>query len=123
MCKPKQLTRNSKDLAIEVSAEPEDLPIDGNASAIDEETDKEIARDIREQLDSGNAWAWCMAHVRVTYRGVLSSDSYLGGCSYASEKDFRNDNGYYGQMVDECIAELNKRLVLLCGPGKDDTAS
>lgn len=118
MCKPVKLTRNSRGIEITVSAEPDDTPIEGNASAIDAETDAETEAEIKRQLDLGNIWAWAYVRVRVTYRGVLSADAGIGSCSYKSEKDFRNDNGYYLQLVDECIDELNKRLVVICGPAK-----
>ena len=47
------------DIEIEVFCEPEDMSIDGNASAIDDDTDAQIAAHIREQLNMGNQWAWC----------------------------------------------------------------
>lgn len=118
MCKVAVLTRNSRDIEITVACEPEHIPIEGNASAIDPKTDAKVAKWIKDQLARGNDWAWCTARVRVSYRGVLSTETTLGACSYKSEKSFRDDNGYYGDMVDECLAELNKRLVLLCGPRK-----
>src|SRR6185437_10461597 len=89
----KKLTVRSRGLTVELFAEPEDTEIEGNASAIDEETDRETNESIRAQLASGNEWAWCCAHVRVTYTDPasgedLTSDQYLGGCSYASAADF-----------------------------------
>lgn len=114
MCKP--LTRDSQGIAIMVEATPCDEPIEGNASAIDDVTDKRIAAEIRAELEGGNMWAWCEVHVRVTYRGILSADAYLGGCSYKSERDFRHDNGYFGDLVQECLDSINRNLMVICGP-------
>lgn len=64
---------------------------------------------IHDELRRGNEWAWCCTHVRASFAG-LTGDCYLGGCSYASEADFRAD-GYYADMVAEAIAELTDRLL------------
>lgn len=110
------LTPNSPDIEITISAEPEEIPVRGNAMASGNDADdKAVEDEIIARVESGDAWAWCTVRVRVTYRGVLSADSYLGACSYASEKEFRND-AYYDDLVKECLAELNKRLMILCGP-------
>lgn len=118
MCYPDRLTKDSKGISITVTANPCDIPIEGNASAIDEFTDRAIVESIREKLADGNMWAWCEVTVKVTYRDTLSASAYLGGCSYDSERDFRHDNGYFGEMVQECINRLNKDLGILCGPDK-----
>lgn len=117
MCTPAKLTKDSEGIAITVEASASDLPIEGNAMASgDDAADKRVERWIKKQLDAGNIWAWCEVHVRVTYRGVLSADAYLGGCSYKSEADFRHDNGYFGDLVGECLDVINQNLVILCGP-------
>lgn len=115
--KTKTVTRESKGIRIELSCEPEDMRIEGNASAIDPVTDAETVASIKAQLAAGNEWAWCTAHVRVTYKGIISADDYLGGCSYGSEADFRDtesDGGYFDNMVDTCLAEINAKLAQLC---------
>lgn len=109
----KPITQNSPGVTITLEARPCDLPLEGNASAIDPETDAEIIRMIREELDAGNVWAWCEVYVTVRYRDVLSHTAALGGCSYKSEKDFRHDNGYFGDLVAECIDAINAQLVKL----------
>lgn len=102
------ITRETAGLEIELFCEPEDLQVRGNAQASgDDADDRSVEDQILADLESGNDWAWCCTHVRVTYQGN-SVDQYLGGCSYASEKDFRAGD-YFTDMVDECIAELNKR--------------
>lgn len=118
MCRPKPITRNSRGVAITVQAFPSDIPMEGNASAIDDVTDARIIAELQAKLDDGNMWAWCDVRVRVTYRGQIERDAYLGGCSYDSESDFRNDagKGYFSDLVDEAIGQINAALVVLCGP-------
>ncbi len=89
---------------ISIICEPEYLPINGNASAIDPETDKAIEDFIASEIESGNEWAWCMVSVLVEWNG-LSTSEVLGGCSYRSEQDFK-ESGYYGDMLHEAIKDL-----------------
>lgn len=95
----------AKVATIELFAREEHARIEGNASAIDPKTDKEIAEWIRRELDSGNEWAWCTAEVRASFGG-LSASAYLGCCSYKSEADFKQEDGYYPQMVIEALDDL-----------------
>ena len=60
----RQLTESEVEFVVDCI--PEDLPITGNASAIDEVTDALVEAHIRDQLARGNEWAWCV--VRVTAR-------------------------------------------------------
>lgn len=91
-----------------LSCEPEHIPIEGNCSAIDEETDKANEQMIREQLENGNEWAWCSVKVTARYKGVEGVD-YLGGCSYKSKEDFMKD-GYYLDMKKVAFADLIESL-------------
>lgn len=97
-----------EDVEFSIECLPEGLQIEGNASAIDEETDKEIADNIYEQLDNGNMWAWCCVKVTASYKGIEGTD-YLGGCSYKSEKDFKSD-GYYSDMKQQAFDDLISQL-------------
>lgn len=87
---------------------PEHIQIWGNASAIDEETDREVENDIIDQLGRGNEWAWCAVKVTAKYKDQEGVD-YLGGCSYASEKDFMTD-GYYQDMKQQAYNDLLQNL-------------
>lgn len=103
------MTIDEKKFKITVECLPEDMRIEGNASAIDDETDRQIADNIREQLANGNDWAWCIVRVRAEYKG-LRADSYLGGCSYKSREDFMLPGGYYDDMRAEVIADLSAQI-------------
>ncbi len=96
-----------EDIEWTLEALPEDSSIEGNASAIDEETDAEIAESIREQLESGNEWAWCVAKVTGKWNGIEISD-YLGGCSYKSADDFKALGGYFQDMQEAVRAEIQE---------------
>lgn len=59
---------------------------------------------IRERMEDGSIWSWAVVKVRVELRG-MSAESCVGGCSYASEDDFK-ENGGFDEMIDECVEEL-----------------
>lgn len=87
--------------------EPEHCAIEGNASAIDAETDAGIVAGIRSQLDAGNEWAWCFVTVEARHPllgGIVGRDS-LGCCSYRSEADFREPGGYFDDMKSEALED------------------
>lgn len=91
---------------------PETTEIEGNASAVDDDTDRETNEWVRDQLRSGNQWAWgrarVIASVEVDGETFEGSDS-LGCCSYLSEQDFRADQ-YYTDMCAEALADLVRNL-------------
>src|SRR5438876_910237 len=89
-----------------LECQPEEASIEGNCSAIDDETDAETEQWIRAGLDRGNEWAWCYVMVRARWNGFEGWDS-LGCCSYLSERDFR-DGGYYEDMRRAALAHLNE---------------
>jgi len=95
----------AKDCEIKIIAEQEYAQIEGNASAIDDETDTRIIDEICYELERGNIWAWCSVEVKVSWHNFSASD-YLGCCSYENEQDFRN-SGYFLDMVDTCLENLN----------------
>jgi len=89
----------------------EETQIEGNASAINEETDARIAADIRERLENGNQWAWCTVRVTASIEGItLVGENYLGCCSYESEDDFCAEGGYFEDMKSEAKAELLEKI-------------
>lgn len=88
---------------------PEDIPVRGYASAIDEETDRKTEKRIYKQLENGNEWAWCTVKVTATYKGITGTD-YLGCCSYKSQKDFEKNSGYYSDMKNVAFNNLIEAL-------------
>lgn len=96
-----------------VTAEPEDIPYEGNCSAHDPETDARAEQWIRDQLDAGNEWAWCCARVDASIQignDTITGTDYLGGCSYLSKEDFCQPGGYYDDMKDDARRDLAEKL-------------
>lgn len=111
MTAPKTLA----DVTITLTAEPDDLPVRGNAQASgDDALDREAEDEILARLDRGEAWAWASVRVRATWTAPSGTeyhgDAYLGGCSYRDEAEFREDGGYYDQMAAEALDDLNATL-------------
>ena len=105
-----------EDCAFKVQCLAEDARVRGNASAIDEETDKEIEDAIIAELDNGNRWAWCTVRVVCYYDAGLSGiegSDYLGCCSYRDEADFVSPGGYYEDMKASAYDDFVKRIEAL----------
>ena len=96
------------DVCFTVEAMPEDVPIEGNACAIDDDTDAATEQWIREQLDSGNIFAWATIVVRARWLGFQGMD-VLGCCSYESEAGFMACP-YYQDMKRTALSALNDEL-------------
>lgn len=89
---------------------PEDVPIEGNASAWDDEkANRRLVKWIEKQLDNGNQWAWCCVEVVAKWRTWKGRDT-LGCCSYKGEKDFCRNDGYWPDMKAEALERLNAAL-------------
>jgi hypothetical protein len=85
---------------------PEDVRVRGNASACgDDALDKEIEDNIVNRLEAGDLYAWFTAKVSVRDDQGREASDYLGCCCYQDEKDFKS-GGYYLDMVEECIRQL-----------------
>lgn len=89
---------------IEIIVRSEDMPVRGNYIVSgDDAYDKEQEDNVIAKME-WNEWAWCVVQVRATWNGLEASD-YLGGCSYESEKQFRED-GYFQDMRNQVIQQL-----------------
>ena len=108
---PRILTLADCELSLEM--EPDCTSLEGNVSCIDDETDAANVAHVRDQIERGNDWAWCVVTVRLRYRGLEATDT-LCGCSYRSREDFTAPGGYYDDMVHACLAELRAQIGDLC---------
>jgi len=99
----------AEEVIFRVSAEEEDIPIEGNAIASgDDEQDRRDSDEIRRRLAAGDVTAWCVVHVQAEWSGVRASAN-LGGVSLAPDDlvaTFASENGLY----DEALQALNARL-------------
>lgn len=68
---------------------------------------------IRDELESGNEWAWFVAKVTATHPDIpdLEGVDYLGACSYTSAEDFKTPGGYYDYMKEEAARDLLAKIV------------
>ncbi len=96
----------------ETSIEPSDIEIEGNAIASgDDEYDKKVENKLREDVESGNEWAWCDVKVTATYKDITGTDT-LGACSYEDQNSFESeDGGYYSDMKEVALDDLYDQLV------------
>lgn len=100
------------DIKIELFVDYYDLPVRGNCiasgcDALDKKTEDELIN----RLESGDVWAWADVEVRVSLlcptcgNCRTSASEYLGGCSYASEAEFKTC-GYYRDLISACLSAL-----------------
>jgi hypothetical protein len=120
MLKAKQLTE--KDVEIILTCSPENEQIEGNASAITPDVDRETVQWIKKELSDGNEWAWCTVTViarirvevarpgRVTECVTLEGFDHLGCCSYRGEADFRTPGGYFDDMKAQALDDLQAKV-------------
>lgn len=111
----KKITRD--DIHLTIRCEEDPTPPEGNASALDAETDAQVLEWIGKELESGNQWAWCIVTVRGEYKGIYAEDS-LCCCSYRSEDDFKS-GGYYDDMARNVVDDLNDTVSTLCSSLQD----
>ncbi len=97
-----------------IECEPEQESVVGNAMASGDAAEDDAAeRAILAELDAGNRWAWCCVRVIATLDGtrLFGASGWLVGCSYASERSFREPGGYFDGLCvearDALIAEIN----------------
>lgn len=87
----------------------EDTVVDGYFETDEPERDRELEQEILRRLERGDRWAWCTVRVIASWNG-LEGDDTLGCCSYESEEDFRNDDGYWPGMKAETLYRLNEKI-------------
>lgn len=87
--------------------EAEHIPVRGNFCTEDADADRELEDEICDRLDRGDLWAWCSVRVCVvdTRTQQVAHSSWLGGCSYKDEADFKQC-GYYEDMCAEAREAL-----------------
>ena len=98
----KKITRD--DINIRVIAEDEDISIKQAAK----DCCPDFEKSVREVMKTSRRWGWCTVHIIVSLKSNpdITGDAYLGACSYFSKKDFIENSGYYSQMVDDAIEDL-----------------
>jgi hypothetical protein len=87
----------------------------------DDFEDPETLAWVKRQMALGNMWGWCCVEVIAELDDNFSGHDYLGGCSYESEEDFKN-NGYYKSMQHEALADLERSLAAAAQHGQEAEA-
>jgi hypothetical protein len=95
-------------IEFDLIVEPEEIEIEGNASAWGDGTDEPYWAEIRERVNTGDVWAWAFVTVVARYPGLdgIEGRDSLGCCSYKDEADFRQEGGYYAEMCETAKADL-----------------
>lgn len=120
--------------AIEYMIEVEqcDIPVRGNALACGDDAEDRAAEDeILARLDRGDVWAWASVRVLASWECFTGASSWLGGCSYASESDFKGPEfevtepdgskhltSYYEDLCSEALDDLKRQLAEAIARGK-----
>lgn len=84
--------------------------------AVDRADEDEIIR----RFNEGDDWAWANVRVRAVspLTDIVGYSGWLGGCTYANEKDFRSNSGYFEDMCYEAAEDLKKKLKMTVRDGK-----
>jgi hypothetical protein len=64
-----------------------------------------------QQLEAGNMYAWCLAHVNISWAGVVG-DTNLGAISatgYKDAMDVVNYHGLYSEAVNYLISKIHNK--------------
>lgn len=101
----------AEEVVFSIEAEQEDMSVRGNYICSDDLVyDKQCEDEVLARLDNGDVWAWCCVRVTAIW-GEWSEDTYLGGCSYENEEDFKiGSSDYYQDMQREALNNLNAKL-------------
>ena len=104
----KRITKN--DVEIDVIAEFDHIPVRGNAIySGDDAFDRKVEDEIISRINNGDVWAWASVEVKVTWETFEASD-YSGCCMYDDENDFIQNSGYYDDMVEFALDDLNRQI-------------
>jgi hypothetical protein len=104
----RKLTRD--DVTINLEVDYDDTPVRGNLVCSDEpELDKRDEDEVFRRLGRGDVWAWALVKVTAKWNGFRAV-TYLGGCTYDNEEQFMESGGYYEDMIDEALEDLNAQV-------------
>ena len=102
-------TLSIDDVVVRIEALPEEIPVRGNACDTgDEQFDHQVEHEILNRLARDDVWAWATVIVTASWEGQESTE-YLGCCCYEDEQAFRK-GGYFADMVDAALSNLNRNL-------------
>ena len=102
-------TVGRNDVTVRLDAIPDDIPVQGNACDTgDTQFDHQVVHEILMRLHQDDVWAWATVAVSVSWNGQEATE-YLGCCSYDDEEAFQQC-GYFADMIDAALNQLNQDL-------------
>jgi hypothetical protein len=106
-------TQKALEVTFSMKVEQDQLELRGNCSTTgDELADRECEENIVSELEQGNVWAWAWVEITASVEvdgEVFEGRDSLGGCSYASEADFKKD-AYYADMQAQAMEDLRNNI-------------
>jgi hypothetical protein len=114
MSHPPRLPPRPSDVKFYLWVEPEDREPDWDDGGEPEAHAAQML-DIQRRLERGDYWAFGSAFVVAKYTDPNTGEEYygddvLGGCNYASRKDFMQPGDYFDDMKSEAYDRLLKRF-------------
>jgi hypothetical protein len=102
------------DVTILVKALEDDTPPDHPSH----DYDPEVVADFKQAIEEHGLWGWCQVRVSAVWpytdehdaTSTVAGFAYLSGCSYENEEDFRQNSGYYDDLVEQALDELNNEI-------------
>jgi len=70
---------------------------------------EEDRQDLIDRINDGRL-SWFVARVQAFKNGILLGTDYLGGCCFDSPMQFVNGSDYYGDMVENAVAEAQEAV-------------
>lgn len=98
-----------EEVEFSLTADHEDIPLEGAFHFDDEELERETINAISERLERGDVWAWAAVTVTARWAGFKGT-AHIGGCNYTDEDDFKKNSGYFKDMLLEALNDLMKEI-------------
>jgi hypothetical protein len=104
----RELTADEVEFCVE--AAQDEAPVRGNAMASgNKRFDRRVEDEILTRLEWGDPWAWSHVTVAALWNGFTGRAS-LAGCSYRDAAEFCQPGGYYDDLREDALADLNRTI-------------
>lgn len=96
---------NQDEVQFKLIVEDETEPLESVFGSDIDYIDQEVLENIKNRIRRGDTWAWCSVEIQALWRGFVGK-AYVGHCSYENEQDFIKNSGYYDEIVQESLDDL-----------------
>ena len=69
----------------------------------------EIAAGFKRMKQKHPLWGWCEVEVNARI-GNFQASADLSACSYKNEEDFKQEGGYFNDLKNEALADLEQNI-------------